>query len=194
MFIDSHAHLTDTRLLSEIEKVRALYLSNGVTCVLDVGHSIQSSIQAKKNAQTFEEVYYSVGLHPDVAGSVDKTSLDKLIELSSDKKCLAIGEIGLDYHYLDYSKEVQLKAFTSQLELAIKLKKPVIFHSRVACCDTVNILKEYSSELNGFLMHCYSYSKETAKTLLDLGAYFSFGGVVTFKNAKKEDIIKRADP
>lgn len=188
--IDSHAHLTDARIESVITDVREGYLSSGVKTVVDVGCSISSSEKALKNAENFSEVYFTVGCHPDDAGSVDSNALNKLEVLSHHDKCIAIGEIGLDYHYLNFDKEVQKRAFIAQLELAVKLKKPVVIHSREACKDTVDILSSYASKLKGFIMHCYSESKETAKTLLNLGAYFSFGGVVTFKNAKKDEIIK----
>jgi TatD DNase family protein len=188
--IDSHAHLTDRRLSPIVLDVRKGYLESGVSTVLDVGCSVSSSLLAKQNAESFSEVYFTAGCHPDDAGSVNATTLLQIKELSAHKKCLAIGEIGLDYHYLNFDKTVQKNAFISQLELAIELQKPVVIHTRDACKDTVDILSTYAPKLKGFIMHCYSESKETAKTLLNLGAYFSFGGVVTFKNAKKDEIIK----
>ena len=102
MFIDSHAHLTDSRLIGEILAVRTSYLGNGVTTVVDVGYDLQSIQSAKDNAERFSEVYFTAGLHPDVAGIVDETAVCELEKVASHKKCLAIGEIGLDYHYLDY--------------------------------------------------------------------------------------------
>ena len=188
--IDSHAHLTDSRIESVLSEVREGYLSNGVKTVVDVGCSISSSKKALKNAESFSEVYFTAGCHPDDAGSVNDTALEIIKQLSQHDKCIAIGEIGLDYHYLNFDREVQKKAFISQLELAVELNKPVVIHSREACFDTIEILKGYANKLNGFVMHCYSESKETAEILYKMGAYFSFGGVVTFKNAKKGEIIK----
>lgn len=188
--IDSHAHLTDARLQSNILQVRNDYLKSGVKKVVDVGCSISSSQKAKENAESFSEVYFTAGCHPDDAGNVTENALFEIERLCSYSKCLAVGEIGLDYHYLNFDKEVQKRAFISQLELAVKLNKPVVIHTRDACMDTLDILSAYAPKLKGFLMHCYSESKETASILLKLGAYFSFGGVVTFKNAKKEEIIK----
>ena len=190
MFIDSHAHLTDKRIISNLDAVRESYLNNGVVAVLDSGYSLETSVLAKKNAEKYSEVYFTAGYHPDVAGIVNDKAILELKGLLSHEKCLAVGETGLDYHYLNFSKQEQINAFRLQLELACEVGLPVIVHSREACKDTVDILKEYSPRLKGFLMHCYSESKETAKILTDLGAYFSFGGVVTFKNAKKEEIIK----
>ena len=191
MLIDSHAHLADPKIIQNFDEYRNNYLSSNVGLVLDIGCGIESSKTVKENANKYGEVFYTVGCHPDEAGSVNADAINKLKELSFDKKCLAIGEIGLDYHYLSFDKEVQKKAFEMQLALAIELDKPVIVHSRDAWLDTLNILKAYSNNLKkGFLMHCYSGSKEMAKILLDMGAYFALGGVITFKNAKKDDVIK----
>ena len=186
MFIDSHAHLTDPAIFPNLDRVRAEYKQAGVGLVLDVGCSLKSSVDVKNNAERNDEIYFTAGCHPDSAGEVDETALSVIKELSAHKKCLAIGEIGLDYYYEGYDREVQKKAFISQLELAIKLNLPVIIHSRDAWQDTVNILKEYAPKLKkGFLMHCFSGSKEIADILIKLGAYFSFGGALTFKNSKK---------
>ncbi len=188
--IDSHAHLTDARIENVISNVRNGYINSGINTVVDVGCSISSCEKALKNAQNYKEVYFTAGCHPDDAGSVNGDTLKKIEALSRHDKCVAIGEIGLDYHYLNFDKEVQKKAFISQLELAVKLNKPVVVHSREACKDTLDIISSFKDKLKGFVMHCYSESKETAEILLKMGAYFSFGGVVTFKNAKKGEIIK----
>ncbi|MBE5743893.1 MAG: TatD family deoxyribonuclease [Clostridiales bacterium] len=191
MFIDSHAHLTDPKLFPQIEEVRSGYIGNGVGLVVDVGCCLESSYNVSKNAETYDEVYFTAGCHPDACNEVDSKALEKIEELSKHKKCLAIGEIGLDYYYEGYDRELQKKAFISQLELAVKLDMPVIIHSRDAWQDTVDILKEYAPKLKkGFLMHCYSGSIEIAKILLKLGAYFSFGGALTFKNSKKSEVAK----
>ena len=111
--------------------------------------------------------------------------------LATHKKCVAIGEIGLDYHYNGYDKDKQASVFLSQLKLASELSLPVIIHTRDACKDTVDILENNANLLkHGFLMHCFSESKETAIRLQKLGGYFAFGGAITFKNAKKQEIIK----
>ena len=190
MLIDSHAHLLDSRLYANFNEVRSNYLSNGVKLVVEVGHSVNSSKNAKILSENFSEVYFTAGCHPDDAGSVNEDALTEIESLSKSCKCLAIGEIGLDYHYLNFDKQTQLTAFEKQLRLAVKLNKPVVIHSRDAWSDTIDILTEYSQKLKGFLMHCYSGSLETAKILSNLGGYFAFGGVVTFKNAKKGEILK----
>ena len=110
---------------------------------------------------------------------------------SSDKKCLAVGEIGLDYYHKPFDKDVQIKAFSRQIEYATQKNLPIIVHTRCATKDTVDIIKYYSKDIGGkFLMHCYGESKEITKILLDLGGYFAFGGASTFKNYKKHDVIE----
>ncbi|MBQ3235345.1 MAG: TatD family hydrolase [Clostridia bacterium] len=191
MFIDSHAHLTDPKIICDFDRVRADYLNANVGLVIDVGCSLKSSVDVMGNADRYREIYFSAGCHPDVAGEVNDTAIEKLRELSRHPKCLAIGEIGLDYYYEGFDREVQKSAFIKQLDLAVTLDMPVIVHSRDAWQDTVNILKEYAPKLKkGFLMHCYSGSREIAEILLKLGAYFSFGGALTFKNSKKSEVVK----
>lgn len=191
MFIDTHVHLTDKAYLENFSEVRNRYLSDGVGKVITVGYNTSSSVNGKNLADKFNEVYFAVGIHPSDVRELSGDNLAVLKELASHKKCVAIGEIGLDYHYDGYVKEEQVSAFITQLNVASELNLPVIIHSRDACFETVKILKEHKNLLkNGFLMHCYSESAETAKELLPLGAYFAFGGAITFKNAKKQDIIK----
>lgn len=191
MFIDSHAHLTDPKIFPELDRVRAEYKQAGVGLVLDVGCSLKSSVDVKDNAEACEEIYFTAGCHPDSAGEVDDNAIETIRALTKHDKCLAIGEIGLDYYYEGYDREVQKQAFIKQLDLAVELELPVIIHSRDAWQDTVNVLKEYAPKLKkGFLMHCYSGSKEIAEILLKLGAYFSFGGALTFKNSKKSEVVK----
>ncbi len=191
MFIDSHAHLQDPKILCDFDRVRADYLNAGVKLVIDVGCSVKTSKEVMLNAEKCEEVYFSAGSHPDSAGEIDDNALSLIKTYAKHEKCLAIGEIGLDYYYEGFDREVQKTAFIKQLDLAVELEMPVIVHSRDAWQDTVNILKEYAPKLKkGFLMHCYSGSKEIAEILLKLGAYFSFGGALTFKNSKKAEVVK----
>ena len=191
MFIDSHAHLTDPAIFPNLDRVREEYKQAGVGLVLDVGCSLKSSVDVKDNAERNEEIFFTAGCHPDSAGEVDDKALSVIKGLTEHKKCLAIGEIGLDYYYEGFDREVQKTAFIRQLDLAVELSLPVIIHSRDAWQDTVNILKEYAPKLKkGFLMHCYSGSREISEILLKLGAYFSFGGALTFKNSKKSEVLK----
>ncbi len=190
-FIDTHAHLEDPIYEGQIEKVRSNYLSDGIFAVINVACSKETTSQVYNRAKSFEEVYFSVGCHPQSASQVDESFIEYINQFSSDKKCLAVGEIGLDYYYKPFDRDVQIKAFERQIEYAISVNLPIIVHTRNATKDTVDIIKSYSKSLNGkFLMHCYAESKEITKILLDVGGYFAYGGASTFKNYKKHDVIK----
>lgn len=188
--IDTHAHLTD-KVYSNYNLLIENALSCGVNKIITVGYDENSSKQGALIASQNANVFFTAGMHPSECERCDNGAIDRLLPLFSDKKCLAVGEIGLDYHYGKEQKEAQKLLFRLQLELAVKYNLPVVIHSREATCDMLGILKEYASGLKkGFLMHCYSESLQSAKEYLKLGAYFAFGGAITFKNAKKEDIIK----
>ncbi len=191
MLIDIHAHLTDKKYSESIEEIVFACKNNGVSLIVDSGYSIETSLAARANANSFDSVYFVCGIHPEKQAEYTDDTKRLLIELASDEKCVGIGEIGLDYHYDGYDKNGQKNAFVRQIELANELGLPFVVHSRDASNDVFETLSANKSLIkHGFLMHCYSESKEMAKRYLDLGAYFSFGGVITFKNAKKEDIIR----
>ena len=188
--IDTHAHLTGGVYSSVCEVVNRAKES-GVNKIIAVGFDEDSSREGHDLSKAYADIFFTAGVHPSECKKVDNGVIDRLLPLFSDEKCLAVGEIGLDYHYGKDSKEEQKALFRAQLELAIKVNLPVVIHSREATQDMLEILKEYASELKkGFLMHCYSESAESAQEYLKLGAYFAFGGAITFKNAKKEDIIR----
>jgi TatD DNase family protein len=188
--IDTHAHLTDSRY----QDVSALIDSAknvGVNSIITVGYHLQSSLENAEIASRYENVFFTAGVHPSDCETLDNGVIARLFELLKHEKCLALGEIGLDYHYGKDNKEQQKIAFNKQLEMAGALGLPVVIHSREATQDMLNILTAHSKNLKkGFLMHCYSESAESAQEYFKLGAYFAFGGAITFKNAKKEDIIK----
>ncbi len=191
-FIDVHTHLADKKLIESIDLVRDNYLSQGVKIVIDSGCDVETTKTCYQNSLKYNEVYFTSGVHPGSSIDFDLKDLAVIEELAKNDKCLAIGECGLDYHYEGYNKAKQFEVFESQIMLANKLNKPLVVHARDACKDTVDILTANKNYLtNGFLMHCFSESIETAKIMLDLGGYFSFGGVVTYKNAKRIDVVKQ---
>ena len=191
-YIDCHAHLTDSLLLNKIDEVRRGYLNSGVKLVVDTGHNLNSSYLASQNAKKFDEVYFTAGIHPDNANDFPIKDLYLIDGYLKDKKCIAVGEIGFDYHYEGYQKDLQKDLFLNQLEIANAYDLPIVVHSRDACLDTLTTLKENKDKLkNGFLMHCYSESVEVSKEILSLGGYFSFGGTITFKNSKRGEVLKQ---
>ena len=192
-FIDVHTHLCDEKITVQFDGVRERYLNAGVNYVVDSGCGVDTSFSCMKNAEKYPEVYFTAGVHPQEAtDKFDYNDMPRLIELGKHKKCIAIGEIGLDYYWGGYDKEKQIKLFKDLILVANDLDLPIVVHSRSACKDTVDILKENKSLLkNGFLMHCYSESYETAKELIKLGAYFSFGGALTFKNSRRGEVLQK---
>lgn len=159
---------------------------NNLEKIITVSASMLDCEKNLKLATTNENIYCAVGIHPENQEELTKSNFKKLEELAKNKKVVAIGEIGLDYHYENYNKDIQSFGLTEQIKLAYKLKLPVVIHLRDAYEDMINILKENINFLKyGFVIHCYSGSLEYAKLLLKLGAMFSFTGNITFKNARK---------
>lgn len=183
MLIDTHCHLTDERYNSVAEIIKNFKSVGGVKAIT-VGYDLNSSENCVKLSNEFAEIYSIVGVHPSDCAQVTEEGLMLIKKLSQNEKCVAIGEIGLDYHYDGYDKQSQIDAFINQICLANDLNLPISIHSRDATKDTLDILKSYKSKLNqGGVMHCFSGSVETAREYLNLGLYISFAGPVTFKNA-----------
>ena len=189
MFIDVHCHLTggEYEEIGGVEGVLARAKEHGVGIVICSGFDLDSSMIAKTLSERYEEVYFSAGFHPSELDKYKEGDLEKITELCRHEKCVAVGEIGLDYHFEDNpSPETQREFFLRQLLLADELGLPVVLHSRDAAQETLELLQANKHLLKkGGLMHCYSYSAEMTKDLLGLGLSFSFGGPSTFKNAKK---------
>ena len=184
MLFDTHAHLNDEAFDTDREELMASFAEAGVGLVMNAGCSLESSRDIVQMAEKYPWLYASVGSHPDAADEVNGEVLEeyrKLCKLSNKVK--AIGEIGLDYHYEDIPRQIQLKAFRMQMELARELDMPVIVHEREAHDDGMAIVKEFPTVKGVF--HCYSGSAEMARQLVDLGWYIGFTGVLTFKNARK---------
>lgn len=182
MFFDSHAHYDDERFDIDREEVFKLLKENSITKVVNIGADIHSSKSAIKLAEKYDFIYASVGVHPHEAESMTDETLGEIKSMIKNKKVVAIGEIGLDYYYDNSPRDKQKYWFEAQLSLAKETDMPVVIHMRDATEDTISILK--NSGHKNCVIHCFSGSKETAKTMLDLGYYISFAGPVTFKNAK----------
>ena len=189
--IDSHAHLQDEKL-ENLNKIVEDAKNAGVNKIICASSDIETSKMAVDIANQFDGVYATVGVHPHEAKYFCEESMEKLEGLAKNKKVVAIGEIGLDYHYMFSSKEEQICAFEKQIELANKLNLPIVVHSREASADTINILKQNLQKLkNGVCIHCFNMSLEILKEINKLGFYISVGGIVTFKNANNVLTIAR---
>lgn len=184
MFVDVHAHIIDEKFENPKEVVeRANFF--GVEKIICASSSYETSKKSFDFVQNIEGLYCTVGVHPEDCETFDEIE-SSLEELAKGKKVVAIGEIGLDYHYENFNKEKQKQVFEKQILIADRLSLPIVIHSRDAMADTMEILKRNKDKLkNGGIFHCYSGSVEEAKEILKLGFSFSFGGVCTFKNARK---------
>lgn len=183
MFIDTHCHLHDEKL-KDSDKVVGEYLEAGVSIAINMACCALTSEMGKQLAEKYPSVYFGTGCHPSDVSGLDNEEFERISALTTHPKCVAIGEIGLDYYWPGYDKELQAKGFISQLELAKESKLPVSIHSRDATGDMLKIIKENKDKLiYGGVMHCFSGSVETAKELLKAGLYISFAGPLTFKNA-----------
>ena len=184
MLFDTHAHMDDRAFDEDRRELIAGLPNQGVGLVMNPGCSLESSRNADALSRQYDFVYAAVGSHPDAADEVNDAVLEeyrKLCKLNS--KIKAIGEIGLDYHYEDIPRQLQLKAFRAQMALAAELDLPVIVHERDAHADGLAVVDEFPTVKGVF--HCYSGSAEMAKELIKRGWYIGFTGVLTFKNAKK---------
>ncbi len=184
MLFDTHAHLDDAAFDEDRHELIASLPQQGVGLVMNPGCSLASSRNADALSRQYDHVYAAVGSHPDAADEVNDAVLEEYRKLCKlNPKIKAIGEIGLDYHYEDIPRELQLKAFRSQMALAAELDLPVIVHERDAHADGLAVVNEFPTVKGVF--HCYSGSLEMAQELIKRGWYIGFTGVLTFKNAKK---------
>lgn len=179
LIFDSHAHYDDAKF----DKIRDELLDSlprqGVCGVINCGCDTESSKKALAFAEKYPYIYAAVGVHPENIGG---GTVSEIEALSRHKKCVAIGEIGLDYYWVSDNKEEQKALFEEQLILANKLKLPVIVHDRDAHADTLELLKKHRPK---GVVHSFSGSPEMAKEILKLGMYIGIGGVITFKNARR---------
>lgn len=183
-YIDAHCHINEEDYGS-VDKLIENVKAAGVEKIISAGFDLPSSEYGKALSEKYEGVYFTAGFHPTELKGYSDDLLEKIKELASHLKCVAIGEIGLDYHYPDTDKKLQYKVFCAQLELADRLKLPVQIHSRDCAEDMLSILKEYAPFKYGVLLHCYSHSAELSKEFEKLGIYFSFGGTSTWSGSKK---------
>ena len=185
MIFESHAHYDDDAFNEDRGSLLETMKDNNVGCIINVAANLDSVKTTMELADRYDFIYGAVGVHPSDTEELNDENMEWMRQQAKKDKCVAIGEVGLDYHYPDPERSIQRKWFERQLILAREINKPVIIHSREAAADTMDILRSsVAANIRG-VMHCYSYSVETAKELLKMGFYFGVGGVVTFSNAKK---------
>ena len=183
---DTHAHYGDEAFDEDREVLLENMPTSGVGKIVEVGASIASSKNAIEIAKRYAHVYCSLGVHPEEIGELGQEEVAWLEnESKSYEKCVAIGEIGLDYHWEGNTALEQKKWFECQMEIARRVKLPVIIHSRDAAKDTADMMRALKAGEIGGVVHCYSYSKEMAREFLDMDFFFGIGGVLTYKNARK---------
>ncbi len=184
-WIDSHAHLNDKAFGLDLEHIIESALEAGVKAILVPGFDFVSSVKAVELAEKHQLIWAAVGVHPHDAKIWDQPAAAQLEQLLAEPKVVAVGEIGLDYHYNYSTKEEQLKAFIEQINIAKSCHKPIIIHNREAHQDTLETLVREGVGAAGGVMHCFSGSGEMAARFLHLGLYISFAGPLTFTNAVK---------
>lgn len=182
---DTHAHYDDEAFDEDRDALLTGLPENGIARVVNVGASLASCKRTIELMNRYDYIYGAIGVHPSETAELNDRAFDWLRQQCQLGKCVAVGEIGLDYYWDEPDRELQKEWFRRQLNMARELDKPVIIHSRDAAKDTVELMTEEHAEEIGGVIHCYSYTKETAEVFLKMGFYFGIGGVLTFKNAKK---------
>ena len=184
MFYDTHAHYDDEAFDEDRDVLLPELYRQGITLINDIGCDIPSSKKAIAIAEQHPFVYAVVGAWPGNTGDMTEADLETYGQLAQHPKVVAIGEIGLDYHYDDVPRDIQKHWFDRQMALADRLGKPVVVHEREAHGDGLEIVRKWADKVPG-VFHCFSGSAEMAQELVRLGWYVSFTGVVTFKNARR---------
>ena len=179
---DTHSHYTDSAFDEDRDQVLDALPKEGIVHAVLAGTTLEDSAAGIALTRRYDYLYAAVGIHPETAGQQPADYLAQLERMAADPRVVAVGEIGLDYHYEGYDRDVQIRLFREQLDLAKQLDLPVIIHARDCTEDYVNILREMRPR---GVVHCFSGSAETAREVLKLGMYIGFTGVLTFKNAKK---------
>lgn len=193
-FFDSHAHYNDERFEENRDELIKEIYSEGITKIVNAGYSLESSKKAIEIADNYDFMYTTAGISPNDIDDFKEEYLKEIEELAKKKKVVAIGEIGLDYHWNTENKDLQKYVFISQIKIANELKLPIVIHTREAIYDTLDILKnQIKCEKNG-VFHCCPLNVDLVREGLKLGFYISFAGPITFKNSKNADEIIKMVP
>ncbi|TCL54266.1 TatD DNase family protein [Kineothrix alysoides] len=185
MLFESHAHYDDEAFENDRGKLLESFKENDIEYVINIGASIRTTENTIALTKKYPFIYGAAGVHPSDTAELNEEKFAWLKEQCSLPKIVAVGEIGLDYYWDEPDREIQKKWFDRQLQMAREVKLPIIIHSRDAAKDTVDMMKAGRAEEAGGVIHCFSYTKETAREFLGMGFSFGIGGVITFNNAKK---------
>ena len=194
MLFDTHVHVNAEQFNEDLEEVIERAQDAGVKNMVVVGFDRPTITRAMELVETYDFMFAAIGWHPVDAIDMTEEDLQWIEELSAHPKVVAIGEMGLDYHWDKSPKDIQKEVFRKQIRLAKKVGLPIIIHNREATADIVSILKEEGASEVGGIMHCFSGSAETALECIDMNFYISLGGPVTFKNAKKPKEVAAVVP
>lgn len=182
---ETHAHYDDDAFSKDRDSLLKEMHRQGIEYIVNIGCSMENSRHIAELVNGYDFLYGTVGVHPSDIEPLKESDMEELAELSKGDKILAIGEIGLDYHYDDVNRDLQKHWFVRQIDVARRQNLPIVVHSRDAAKDTLDLMKAECAKDIGGVIHCFSYGVELAKEYLDMGFYIGVGGVVTFKNAKK---------
>lgn len=185
MIFDTHAHYNDPAFADDLQEILDQFPAVGIGKAVNVASDIPSLAQVLDLSRRYPFFYAALGIHPSEVEPMTDEILEKIRTLLHEPKVVAVGEIGLDYHWDTPDRELQKEWFRRQIRLAQDEKKSLIIHSRDAAKDTYDILREMHAERTGGVMHCYSYSAEMAQDYVKMGFYLGVGGVVTFRNSRK---------
>lgn len=182
MLIDTHAHLVS---LEDPDEAVQRASENGIVKIISMATGLDSCYTTIEIANKYEQVYAAVGIHPHSASSYTTEVINKIESLTSEDKVVAVGETGLDYHYMNSPKEIQIESFSAHVDMATRLNLPFVVHVRDADEDMIDILTSARLIENPGVIHCFSGNWETAQKYLDLGFFISFSGIVTFNRAEE---------
>ncbi|MGN0329689.1 MAG: TatD family hydrolase [Kineothrix sp.] len=185
MIFESHAHYDDKAFDEDREELLNSLKSGGIEYVINIGASLETTRNTIALAEQYPFVYGAAGVHPSESAELNEDNFSRLREQCSHPKIVAVGEIGLDYYWDEPDREIQKKWFHRQMELAREMKLPLIIHSREAAKDTLDMMRAAHAGDIGGVIHCFSYTRETAGEFLEMDFYFGIGGVATFQNARK---------
>ncbi len=189
--IDSHLHLDDEKFLGQVEQIVADFDKNNIQFVINNSADLKGMNASFDMAKKYQKVFATVGMHPHTAKDYNDDFVWTMLAYATHPKVVAVGEIGLDYYYDLSDRNIQRDVFAQQIEIADKLGLPITLHIRDAYGDALDVLTAQKKHLNnGVLWHCYSGSAEFAKQMVKWDHYFAFGGAITFKNAKKEEVLQ----